>query len=114
MICLIHGDLTDSKRSDTLFAISISLHNDASRICYDLTPYSCSLLYVIYMDYPDINTMYHPISCNTFPLKELTVNAMSCDIFTIIIYIAQKCTSGSYHCHLLCTESHTLWEWLQN
>lgn len=74
MICLIHGDLTDSKRGDTLLAISIPLHNDASRIRYDLTPHSHCLLSVIEMDCPDINSMYHPISHNTFVSEWLTVN----------------------------------------
>lgn len=72
-----------SDRFSTLFAISIpppTLHNDASRIRYDLTPYS--LLYIIQMDFPDINTVNHPVSLNTFVPEWLAVtaqhNALGC------------------------------------
>lgn len=88
MICLIHGDMIDSKRGDILFASSISLHNDTSRIRYDLSPYSCSLLSIIQIDCPGINAMYHPISHNTFVPQWLPVNydTVCCNVFTIMIY----------------------------
>lgn len=92
-------------RGGTLFAISIpppTPHNDASRIHYDLIPYS--LLYIIQMDFPDINTVYHPVSHNTFVPEWLAVTAqhnalccVCCDIFGTIFDMVKK-----YQCVVIC------------
>lgn len=94
-ICLIHGDLTDSARYLPSPFHPPTLHNDASRIRYDLTPYS--LLYIIQMDFPDINTVYHPVSHNTFVPEWLAVAAqhnalccVCCDVFGTIFDMMQK------------------------
>lgn len=72
MICLIHRDLTDESVTHYLPSLFPCIMMLAEYVM--ISHHGCSLCYVIYIDYPDINTTYHPISCNTFVLEWLTVN----------------------------------------
>lgn len=77
-------------------------HNDASRIRYDLTPYS--LLYIIQMDFPDIITQctillvtIHLFQNGSLWRRSTMLCCVCCDIFRTIFDMVKK-----YQCVVIC------------